>query len=50
MESAQAFGFSWLLETKDNKLWPSSALEDEVFMLYYLKQKELGGNTECPFA
>ena len=44
MESALAFGSSWLMATKDNKLWPSSALEDETFMLNYLKQKELGVN------
>ena len=50
MESARAFGFSWLTETKDNKLWPSSALEDEPFMLYYLKQKEHGCNIESPSA
>ena len=50
MESARTFGFSWLMETKDNKLWPTSALEDEAFMLHYLEQKKLGGKTESASA
>ena len=50
MESARAFGFSWLMETKDNKLWPSSALVDEPFMLYYLKQKEIRCYNHVPSA
>ena len=35
-EATQAFGLPWLLETKEKKLWPTSALEDDEFMTYLL--------------
>ena len=41
-KAIQAFGLAWLMQTRENKLWPSSALEDDQFMEEYLELKKSG--------